>query len=96
MSGPEDAPTVTLADFLLARIGEDEEWAQSVDFPSDPARALADCEARRRIVETPPEKPLEDPRWRGYHLGWRHMHDRALRSLALRYADHPDYREEWR
>ena len=30
------------------------------------------------------------------HLGWRHMHNRALMFLALPYADHPDYREEWK
>jgi Family of unknown function (DUF6221) len=52
-----------------------------------PARVLADCEARRRIVEQ-------------FSLT-RTMTGSAfvtplLRLLALPYADHPDHREEWR
>jgi hypothetical protein len=43
----------------------------------DPARVLAECEARRRIVT---------------ECGW----ETVMRHLALPYADHPDYRDEWR
>ena len=50
----------------------------------DPARVLAECEAKRRIVghfvnEWEPD-PIND----------------VLRFLTLPYADHPDYRGEWR
>jgi hypothetical protein len=116
--------TMTLTDFLLARIAEDEEVARRVGeswfryfgqvyviegagegHPAwqahrgddrcqvrteadgdhiarhDPARVLAECEAKRRIATG------DDGRIQvsGYLLG----------VLALPYADHPDYREEW-
>lgn len=54
----------------------------------DPARVLAECEAKRRIVERchavgalMPCEPLAQG---------------VLRTLALPHADHPDYRPEWR
>lgn len=54
----------------------------------DPARVLAECEAKRRIV--------------GYHsVPDPHDHGEGcpgcdtMRALALPYADHPDYRAEW-
>jgi hypothetical protein len=113
---------MTLADFLLARIAEDEADAQVALGPSPfwfagdewssvlgsdregcadahiirwrPDRVLAECEAKRRIVE----------------LHKRSIHSEedmcfscieewpcpTLRLLALPYASHPDYREEWR
>jgi hypothetical protein len=95
---------MTLTDFLLARIAEDEGinrrivkaagFAMFNGEPVDPhaRRLLAECEAKRRIVE----------------LSWHHLGDeeygwgmeeakrQILTLLALPYADHPDYREEWR
>ena len=47
----------------------------------DPARVLAECEAKRRLIAL----GEKDSYW-----------DDVLRILALPYADHPDYREEWR
>lgn len=138
--------TLTLTDFLLARIAEDEAVARaaspggwtyrgidsisgstlydemrsiaSIDYDQDdyersvgrniyepeadangahiarhdPARVLAECEAKRRIVEWHDCEPE--------HV-WgcgACTHDRpcVLALLALPYADHPDYREEWR
>jgi len=117
-----------LADFLLARIAEDERAAADEavarahsgtvvlgpaydDHPAreaireqlqesvtalqrvrpwtaiyDPARVLAECEAKRKIVEQ-----VRDPAWSSYAV-----RDLVLGNLALPYADHPDYREEWR
>jgi hypothetical protein len=88
---------MTLTEFLLARIAEDEaDWSvvasrdvvQMLHGKPLAPRMLAECEAKRRIVE---------------HLGWivdnegRNIVERnVLRLLALPYADHPDYREEWR
>ena len=46
----------------------------------DPARVLAECEAKRQIVQN-----AQDP-----------GDDLFVAILALPYADHPDYREEWR
>lgn len=48
----------------------------------DPARVLADCEAHRGIVGLAKEQP--------------ETFAEALRWLAEPYADHPDYRQEWR
>jgi hypothetical protein len=95
-----DTGTLTLAEFLLACIAEDEaEIAAGFDFAALDSsgwmghaagwgreRALAECEAKRRIVEKCTESyPLnvDEGPW-------------ILRELALPYADHPHYREEWR
>ena len=155
---------MTLADFLLARIAEDEAVAKAapcdnagwfvdpspghdgewlVDSnPSlicygnsnrdtqehiarhDPARVLAECEAKRRIVkwhknwpvlvETRPEQSRMDgtvdtvPYRMTKQIAWateQQYRERfgsepptgpILRFLALPYADHPDFRDEWR
>jgi hypothetical protein len=51
----------------------------------DPARVLAECEVKRRIVER-----VSDVAWATYSV-----RDVVLELLALPYADHPDYRSEW-
>lgn len=69
----------------------------------DPARVLAECEAKRRIVAAHPvvqhgtdgrgpEDEWECRKCYEYPASWC----TTLRALALPYADHPDYREEWR
>jgi hypothetical protein len=105
--------TVTLADFLMARIAEDEAAAQSAADPMDrigdgmevwdgkdwrqfpdPARVLAECKAKKKIVER-----WEDPfgEWSAEQAeAARKQKEAALRHLALPFADHPEYREEWR
>lgn len=105
-----------LVEFLLARIGEEENAAKIAAGVPEAAmnltrwhstHVLADCEARRRIVEL--HAPLdcegvtvcsecgpdEDVRFRveAYGRGWPCL---TMRVLAQVYADHPDYREEWR
>jgi hypothetical protein len=118
----------TLADFLLARIAEDEgaawhvhdlfcsdlHWYQRYGKPThgvecdgcvQPGRKLAECEAKRAMLEIHHDgnaglyphsggfcscctdsEGLSDP-------GWPCP---TLRTLVAPYADHPDYREEWR
>lgn len=103
--------TMTLTDFLLARIAEDEAaWGPiagriapwSVELHEwttvtvDPARILARCEADRRIVEAC-TTPM--PRFGQLPEDYERVptdRDDILRALALPYADHPDYRDEWR
>ena len=55
----------------------------------DPARVLAECEAKRRIIELcggwVPDRDVS-PLAADYILG----------LLAVPYAGHPDYDEEWR
>jgi hypothetical protein len=119
---------MTLSEFLLARIAEDEAVAQSaspgpwhtnaecdevfaVDGVTvaegfalsgpqtrattvhiarhDPARVLAECEAKRRIMELC-EYAHERGQGPGSYL------DRCVALLALPYADHEAYQEEWR
>lgn len=110
---------MTLVEFLLARIAEDEAHAQqmwaersarravkapvSYQWPT-PDRTLAECAAKRRIVELFVDqvenygKPWDVPEERlwpeyggGYLLGLRE----AVQHLAVPYATHPDYRPEW-
>lgn len=96
-----------LTSFLLARIAEDEAEAPHVTYqvnryPEEAVgirdRVLAECEAKRQILAAYGEHLWLDP-------GDRDACDAAssaepavtmLRLLALPYADHPDYREEWR
>ena len=88
-----------LATFLLARIAEDEAEAREWGSPWEenlvqPARVLAECEAKRAIVEQAEsaEAAIEGE-WNishGENPGWL-----ILAHLAAVYADHPDYRQEW-
>jgi hypothetical protein len=131
MSAPD------LADFLLARITEDENTARATEsqkwdvvadsveaddrdgeLPNDlicevddwnrrtdgeptrsrsrhiarwdPARVLAECEAKRRIVEAHNKRVDEDD-----SMAWIVASEVLLKTLALPYAAHPDYRAEW-
>ena len=103
---------MTLAEFLLARIAEDEQkvaamrretsraklthrpydgdhlltWLAGVDIFVSADRWAAECDAKRRIVQQ-----VSDVRWSGYAV-----RDVVLQLLALPYADHLDYREEWK
>lgn len=103
--------TLTLTDFLLARLAEDEEVAQAAigsdaepasrasvwtslrsghpgvcdhgprgSVEMQPARVLADVEAKRALIAWDAEQPVD----RG-----------VLNILAKPYANHPDWREEW-
>ena len=52
-----------------------------------PRRVLAECEAKRRLV-----RELVDY-MEGDYAPWN---ERFLKLLALLFADHPDYRQEWK
>jgi hypothetical protein len=134
---------MTLTEFLLARLAEDEavagatrdshdplDWTNyteapavglegPVDGPSgysslviDPARVLAEVEAKRRIVAMHEDPDCDDQRFGP--IEWelpegqtpvtdgmviasqRVLGCETLAHLASVYADHPDYRDEWR
>jgi hypothetical protein len=87
--------TMTLTEFLLARIAEDEAAARKLAETdhrpvlslattiNHPERLLAECEAKRAIIE-----------WMS-----RWQKDVALEGtllLAPPYADHPDCLPEWK
>jgi hypothetical protein len=86
-----------LVDFVHARLDDDEAAAYDI-ARNDPARALADVEAKRRIVA---EHARMAPRYcrtcdyAGEQDGRRYGCT-TLRLLALPHAGHPDYQEEWR
>ena len=131
---------MTVVEFLLARIAEDEAmyrdvagcyvgeawapfgWGHEIDLNAE--RGLAECEAKRRIIEWHQAWPILVDAPAGFdayaeglqsatlrmtrHIAWmteQEYRDRfgsepptgpVLRLLALPYAGHPDYRQEWR
>lgn len=98
---------MTLTEFLHARIDEDEPAAAAYHRMIDshgagmpvyvkPSRVLAECEAKRRIVDA----HLNGDAWCDHCSGGEHMGNPnacpTLRLLALPYADHPGYDEKWK
>ena len=122
---------LTLTEFLLARIADEERlahdaasegtphrtgwqwWTSKKDTTPDgevlgprgsiemsPSRALAECEAKRRVVDRylaqlarqvdPEESQLSADICAEEYADW------VIPVLALPYADHPDYDEAWR
>ncbi|WP_228988604.1 DUF6221 family protein [Streptomyces sp. DH8] len=69
----------------------------------DPARALREVEAKRRLVDefaatgSVPDTPERraSPHWKG-DFGYLQGLARAVHLLALPYSDHPDYLDAWR
>jgi hypothetical protein len=88
-----------LAAFLLARITEDKadiEGARISDSPTwwEPdcwsrERALAECDAKRRLVEELARMEVEE-------VGWDDIEEWVMSCLALPYAGHDDYQQEWK
>lgn len=73
----------------------------------DPSRVLAECEAKRRIVEMhrADGAPVVDLLGMEYEFCWTCSDSGpdaqawpcdTIKALAAVYADHPDYRDEWR
>ena len=86
---------MTLTEFLLARIAEDEAVSPTGRRPSP--RDIAECEAKRRIVELAAKAEAWGEGTAGATAGYaKVVASDTLRLLTLPYADHPDYREEWR
>ncbi len=110
---------MTLAEFLLARIAEDEVVAREVPGPPDekglswwgeyghlsvsPARVLAECAVKRQIVQDwldAESLAVETVRFSQatavIYSAIQGGMEAPVRRLAALYADHPDYRQEWR
>lgn len=104
--------TVSVGEFLLARIEDAEDlairqhdismcvaiWHRRLDQLDRewadcncgvPDRVLAECEAIRRIVQSFPVGPESIGEWD--EAAWT-----VLTTLAQPYADHADFRDEWR
>lgn len=78
--------------------GFEDPWPSHLAFAEHitPARVLAECEAKRQLVEGlrglvdyDRDKFIVGP-------GVEAVASETCRLLALPYADHPDYREEWK
>jgi len=96
-----------LDECLLSRIAEDEaavarmedapmngvESPAEADYLRFADRAPSECEAKRRIVERCVF--IQKINWWEYDDAPNLAND-VLEALALSYADHPDYRPEWR
>ena len=102
---------MTITEFLLARIAEDEGAADRVEFRPYvgeglptllTARVLAECEAKRRIVHsidvlTGGEKGYAERMKHTDAEDARYVIARdVLHHLASVYADHPDFDPAWR
>ena len=61
----------------------------------DPARVLADMQAKRRIVALHSDPHGGDPSCSSIDYPENAEDCETLRLLALPYASHPDYRPEW-
>ena len=93
-----------LSEFLLTRFAEDKGWAQQelgrrdviLTGPFSPHHILAECVVKQELVRTYRSalelgnEPIE------YDAGRQDALGLAARLLALSYADHPDYRSEWK
>ncbi|MDX2550101.1 DUF6221 family protein [Streptomyces stelliscabiei] len=87
----------------LAQWGRVEIATLAMDYIArhDPARVLAEVEAKRRILDdVVPTMQSDELRIAGeWGVGSdpvREASDDLLSLLALPYVDHPDYREEWK
>ena len=100
---------MTLVEFLKARLNEDEQAAKAwLPFGNpdaaarehiarhDPARVLAEVEAKRRILDeyeqATGQYATHSQVSAGEEIGLRF----ALKAIGLPYADHPDYDPAWR
>ena len=113
---------MTITEFLLARISEDEATAsllskgdaghspgtevytgtEWVTTPLTTDRLLAECKAKRAIIERAIEiHDMIDGEWGGGHEvskeGWQDDNPgtEVVQALAAVYADHSEYRQEW-
>lgn len=94
--------TLTITEFLEARIAEDEAAAERcasvIVVPAavastmiDPVRMLAECAAKRAILaEHSPVDPCD-----AHDADYRTITCDTICAIAGVYKDHPDYRQEW-
>lgn len=95
---PEEGPTVYVNGGIYAN---QRRTAEHIARAADPARVLADCRAKRRLVTRHRLRKFYHPGPNSpsltcsacSHVPWPCI---DLRDFASAWADHPDYREEWR
>jgi len=93
-------------EFVACEYSGVDAWGEGADHffeggAGSPARVLADVEAKRRLVEHADTVSGMDQQIEGEwgtrgSVPWNEDEGvRILRLLALPYASHPDYRQEW-
>lgn len=97
---------MTITEFLLARIAEDEAAAykdQPWKWTTDDGRPLEDGDAAyftsqfdTMAMEVPVKRWLVECEAKRQILALRDRPEYVFRLLTLPYVDHPDYDEEWR
>lgn len=93
--------TQTITEFLEARIAEDELAAYDLMGEREGDRTLAECAAKRAIIEEHYWRSAEGARGCGLcnysrDYGWEETGPcKTVRALAAIYKDHPDYQQEW-
>lgn len=108
---------ITLTDFPLARIEEDEADARAADALGQiaerittsscqefadhiarwqPLRVLADCEARREVVQQYAAAVVAAAEEGWVKDGVERALELTIKTLATVHADHPDFDEAWR
>lgn len=103
---------MTIKEFLLARIAEDEAKADEMESTAwydggwateDAVHLRKECAAKRAITTQAGEvNALEaeftDYMWRGAEpeMNTPKLGDQILSTLAAVYSDHPDYQKEWK
>lgn len=101
--GPGEVPRRGLDPMRISIEGE----VRFAHLTVDPARVLREVEAKRRIIELhphahwpvkvgPPHLYCETCDVEDGMIGGDGCYRSTLRLLALPFADHPDYREEWK
>ena len=78
-------------------VGRAEHEALAAEERAWEARVLAECEAKRRIVDYR-KRVARESEATGVPIFEAQLsaYDATLRALALPYASHPDYRESWK
>lgn len=88
-----DCPICGKYQFDGTESATEDAWYEHVDQAHQRTRVLAECEAKRRIVDAA-HADYEDSLESGDDTTG--LAEEVLRALALPYSDHPDYDEAWR
>lgn len=92
---------MSIDEFLLARIEEDEgglvTYAAAIEASTDhdQRRLALECQAKRAVVSRYLDTQDHLGPYYAKAQGQEYLRP-VLRLLAMPYASHPDYREEWR
>lgn len=86
------SPASVMTDFGEVLVGQIERRDDAVHMARhDPARVLVEVAAKRRMVDLLKQAP-----YRKFPEAWEmDTADKALRLMAMTYADHPDYDKAW-